>query len=357
MSILRAIRRTARRFAGRFFGWVFGSRLMLGPPSPRPAQISRVLVIRVDERVGNVLLTSPLFSALARAFPAARIDALIAASKRALVEPSVHVIAFERKSFFVRPWAFVRAMLALRRERYDVAIDASHWHEFSASSAMLLAWTRAPIRIAHDRGSASRYANALVPPPSGGSEIAAKLALLAPLGVEAREKMSTALGAGTEGSRKMARWRDEALAEKALVGLAPGARKIDHRADPALFSALGLEAARLGAVPVVLWGPGEEPLAEEVAKACGGVLAPPTDLDELAALIRMCRAVVTNDTGPMHLSVACGAPTIAMFTQADHERWGHADPPHLVIPLRELGRDAALDRAKAHLAKLLGRTE
>lgn len=355
--MIRAIRRHARRFGARLFGHIFGSRLLLGPPRSRPrsADLKRILVIRVDERVGNVLLTSPLFTALRAAFPDAKIDALIAASKRTLVESTVNVIPFERRHFFTRPWSFVRQMFALRRTAYDAVIDASHWHEFSASSAMLLAWTKSPLRIAHARGYAELYANELVTTPESSNEIDAKLRLLAPLGLDRpAKKMSTALGTAGEAKAKLDRWRKEqGLEDKILVGLAPGSRKLDHRAPPELFAALGRDAAAAGAIPVVLWGPGEEALAEEVARSAGARLAPPTNLDELAALMRACAAVVTNDTGPMHLSVACGAPTIALFAQADHRRWGHDYPPHLVIPFGELGENEARNRAKTHLERLL----
>jgi ADP-heptose:LPS heptosyltransferase len=352
--ILRLIRRYSRRAGSRIFGYVF--RTLAGPPRPIHSDPRRILVIRVDERVGNVLLTSPLLDAVVRAFPNAKVDALIAASKRHLIESTVNVIPFERRFFFKRPWTFVREMLALRRTRYDVAIDASHWHEFSASSAMLLAFTRAPLRIAHQRGDAALYANALIPPPEDPNEIRAKLALLEPLGISApKARMSTAVGRSGPAKDRMARFLEEqGLAGKTIVGLAPGARKHDHRVPRDAFAELGRAARKFGAIPLVLWGPGEETLAEEVARTGEAVLAPPTNLDELAALMRACSAIVTNDTGPMHLAVACGAPTISLFTQADHPRWGHSEPPNLVIPYGELGKDAALARAKTHLEALLG---
>jgi ADP-heptose:LPS heptosyltransferase len=359
--ILRTLRRHARRIGAKLFGHVLGSRLLLGEPRPKPHpnELARILVIRIDERVGNVLLTSPLFTSLRRAFPAAKIDALIAASKRTLVESTINVIPFERRHFFTRPLQFARQMLELRRTRYDAAIDASHWHEFSASSAMLLAWTKAPLRIAHARGYADLYANELIAAPASGNEIEAKLRLLAPLGLEPNAgEMSTALGTGGEAKSRIAGWlANHALDARKLVALAPGSRKLDHRVPPELFAALGRDAAALGAAPIVLWGPGEEALADEVAKSAGATVAPPTSLDELAALMRACAVVITNDTGPMHLSVACAAPTIALFTQPDHQRWGHAYPPHLVIPFGELGLDESRARAKAHLEKVLGRRE
>jgi ADP-heptose:LPS heptosyltransferase len=62
-------------------------------------------------------------------------------------------------------------------------------------------------------------------------------------------------------------------------------------------------------------------------------MAPPTNLDELAALMRAAGLTVTNNTGPMHLSVAVGAPTLGLFLRMDMERWGHAYPPHRMVDL------------------------
>jgi ADP-heptose:LPS heptosyltransferase len=36
--------------------------------------------------------------------------------------------------------------------------------------------------------------------------------------------------------------------------------------------------------------------------------------------------VVTNDTGPMHLAVACGAPVAAVFLDEAGLRWAHPGP-------------------------------
>jgi len=325
----------------------FVHRATLGSRSeaPKNGAPRRVLVLRVDERVGNVLLTTPLVTRLIESLPESEIHVLVAASKRGLLVPSIHAIPFEKKSFFKRPLAFWRSILALRAARYDVAIDASHWHDFSLTSALLLLLTGAPRRIAHDRGDAARFATDLVPPPSRPEpEIDTKLRLLGPLGVPTHVlPMSTALGTALPPA--LSGW----LAEHAgpRVGIAPGARKLDHRLAPSLFRAAIAAATGAGARSIILWGPGEESLARDVAAGTTASIAPPTNLDELAALMRACAVVVANDTGPMHLSVAVGTPTIALFSKDDHARWGHSAPPHTVVvarerPEEEIARDVAL---------------
>ncbi len=351
-ALIRAVRRAIRPS----IAWVLARLLARGRRNLRPERISRALIIRIDERVGNVLLTTPLIDALEEWFPDAEIDVLVAANKRLLLDGIAHIVPYEKRGFFRRPWAWLRLLLDLRRRRYDVVLDASHWHRFSLSSAVLSAWTGAPLRIAHQRGEAAMFATETVSPPEASeSEIRTKLRLMAPLGIDAAPRpMRTSLGLGAAAGR-MDRWLAGEGAAGPIVGLAPGGRKPDHRVDPAVFVALGRTAAEAGASVLVLWGPGEAPLAQEVAAACGARVAPPTDLDELAALMRRCAVTVTNDTGPMHLSVACGAPTIALFRSADPARWGHPDPPHAVISAQ--GRspeDVVADATAALISKLRG---
>lgn len=346
---MRALSRAGKRFSA----WLLGAVLRRLSRRKVPDRIRRVLVIRVDQRVGNVLLTSPLVVSLQEHLPDAEIQVLVAPSKASILEGVAPTIPFDKKLAWRRPWAMVCALWALRRARFDVAIDAAHWHTFSVTSAALLAWSGAPVRIGHDRGPEHRFANRLVAPPTGSEwEITSKLRLLEPLGIAPGPvKMRTGLGRGAAAERMRA-W----LAARGIdrpVGLAPGGRKADHRAPVELYAGLGRRARGLGHAAVVLWGPGEEALARAVADACGAVVAPPTSLDELAALMRACAVVVANDTGPMHLSVACEVPTIALFRGADPARWGHAPLGHPVLPVDGLEVEAALAEAEAALARVL----
>ncbi len=353
MSLERLRRALARRIErglvavlGLVLG-AFGRRAALGEP------IRRVLVLRVDPRVGNVLLTTPLLDLLAEACPDAEVSALVAASKQGLVPEPTRAIAFDKRAIVRAPLRFARELWAVRALRADVAIDASHVHELSTTSSLLLAWTGAPVRIAHARPGASWVATLCVPAPDG-DETVAKCSLAWPLlgpGARPVRPMRTELGREGAGA---------ALAEAAMprdrrwVGLMPGARKPDHRLDPAVFAGAARVARAAGYTPIVLWGPGEEALAAPVV-AAGAELAPPTDLDALAGCLRRCAAVVANDTGPMHLAVAVGAPTLGLFVAGDHARWGHADAPHVVLDLCGLDAEARVDQVAGALSAMLAR--
>lgn len=350
-----SLRRRLKATVALGLGWLAGLFVRRSPELPP----RRILVIRIDERLGNVLLTTPLIATLQRAYPAASVDVLVAGSKERLLHGIADTIPFRKKDLFRRPWRLARTLWALRRRRYDIAIDASHWHHFSASSALLSAWTGAPVRIAHDRGRAVAFASHAVPAPeSVESELATKQRLLGPLGIfEDPPPLETRIGEGGPPARRMEEWLSNAgLGEARLVGLAPGARKPDHRVDPRVFSRLGREAHELGCRAVVLWGPGEEHLRDAVLAGVGelAVAAPPTNLEELAAVMRRCSAVIANDTGQMHLAVACGVPTLALFRGAEPRRWGHAAPPHAVVPTDGLEEARVIELACATLRRLLG---
>lgn len=324
-------------------------------PRRRPeAEPRSILIIRVDERVGNVLLTTPLVEPLRRRFPRARLVMLVARSKLDIVRGVVEAIPFEKKDSYKAPLRFVRALWALRRARFDVAIDASHAHQFSVTSSLLLGWVGSPVRIAHDRGRAEITATALVPSlAEEASEITGKLALLAPLGVDtAGARMVTELG--THNARIEGWLAEQGLAGRPVVGLVPGGRKRGHRVDARVFVAAAQRARALGAQALVLWGPGEEALAAQVVEEGGAILAPDSDLEELAALMRACEAIVSNDTGPMHLAVAVGTPTIGVFAQPQGARWGHDYAPHRVVHASGKPVESVVAEVDAVLGAMIG---
>ncbi len=75
-------------------------------------------------------------------------------------------------------------------------------------------------------------------------------------------------------------------------------------------------------LPVVLIkGPDDEELVESVLLACPGVkIVSPSDIGKLAATIAGANLMLCNDSGPMHLAVAVGTYTIALFGPTDPKK-------------------------------------
>ena len=101
----------------------------------------------------------------------------------------------------------------------------------------------------------------------------------------------------------------------------PGASVAQAYKKPpaALLSAAVVRLARRAVTPLVVWGPGEEPDARQVVERAGeaSVLAPPTDLPTLAALLERARVFVGGDSGPLHLACAVGCPALALYGVTD----------------------------------------
>ena len=81
------------------------------------------------------------------------------------------------------------------------------------------------------------------------------------------------------------------------------------------------------------WGPGEESAVEHIVREAGGAVwpLPPTDLIELAAWLDQASVVVTTDSGPKHLAVAQGTPTVTVFGSTDPAGWQPPGPRHRAL--------------------------
>jgi heptosyltransferase-2 len=103
---------------------------------------------------------------------------------------------------------------------------------------------------------------------------------------------------------------------------------------------------RTGGHSWIFGGPGDQELAGQLAAGIRAarpeaanavsVLAGQTSLRELCAALRACDAVLTNDTGPMHLAAAVGTRIVALFGSTSPELTGPGLPgDERVLVLRE----------------------
>ena len=116
------------------------------------------------------------------------------------------------------------------------------------------------------------------------------------------------------------RWAAAVGTQRPVVGFFPGSNAPARRWPVDRFATLATAVEARGARVVVMGGPGEVALTARGAGAAPGALdvGGHTDLGDLAALLSLCDLVITNDTGPMHLAGAVGAPTVSL--------WGPSDP-------------------------------
>jgi heptosyltransferase II len=127
-----------------------------------------------------------------------------------------------------------------------------------------------------------------------------------------------------------------------LLAVCPGAEYGPAKRWPIeRFVAATLEIQkRTKCIWLILGGPAEVEFGGRIELALRGLyselrnLAGQTSLRELCALLKLSRAVLTNDTGPMHVAAALGTPVVVPFGSTSPELTGPGlpgDPRHRLL--------------------------
>lgn len=292
-------------------------------------EVRRVLLVRPNFRLGNTLMTNSIVPGLRERFPGARLEYLAGDTTLALLENmSIDAVHPMSRSYVGKPWEFVELFRRLRRERFDVAVEAG----MGSFSGGLYSWlTGARFRIGFE-GSGERFLNVLLPRPTCMHAYDDALEIGAALGMEVADRPVYEVG------------EDE---RAAAVGLLEGLGLLDAgvvRPFVAVFVGGHLhkrwpnerwirfvrEIDRAGVAFVVFLGPEEAALEHSFREQAGenGRVLPPGPLRLFAAVLARAAVLVTPDSGPMHLGVALGVPTIAFLQNEDsrfYEPRGEAD--------------------------------
>ena len=109
--------------------------------------------------------------------------------------------------------------------------------------------------------------------------------------------------------------------DRLIFGINPGAEYGPAKRWPIeRFIAAAREiGSRLKCTWLILGGVGDVELAGRIAlglqtqESAARNLAGQTSLRELCALLKLCRLLLTNDTGPMHVAAALNTPVVALF--------------------------------------------
>ncbi len=294
---------------------------------------ARVLFIRLSA-LGDVVNTLPAFAALRAARPDATVDWVVedrCADLVRLVEGIDRVIVFPRRA--LRGIGAVGAGLAhraaLRRERYDVAID----FQGNLKSGLHLASCRAAVKVglARAKEGAHRFADVRVDVPAGEHRATRALRLVqAAAGLPPLEVADDGSSAASAPPLRVppeatadAEARLPSVDDVPTVLLHPGTSGFGafKRWPAARFGELARRLhAEAGARVRVIHGPGEEALAGAAAEAAAGaaeVLPPRHGLAGLVALVARADLVVAADSGPLLVASLAGAGTVALFGPKD----------------------------------------
>ncbi|WP_420130606.1 glycosyltransferase family 9 protein [Longimicrobium sp.] len=284
--------------------------------------LDRVAVVMIST-VGNAVHTLPVVNSLKAHRPDSRITWIMQPGSAALVRghPAVdEVVVFDRTRGAA---GFAALRKALAGHRFDVALNLQAYFK----SGVATAFTGAPVRVGYDRARARDltwlFSTGRLPPRPRGHVQDEFLEFLEFLGVPVR------LEWGLEPTEEE-RARYAALLPDAAgptVAMVVGTTKEEKEWPAERYAALADRiGGELGGRTILVGGRSqrEESAAEYIR---GTASHPPLDLREwdlrrLAYLLSRADVLVSPDTGPLHVGVALGTPTVALMGHTNPRRYG-----------------------------------
>ncbi len=281
----------------------------------------RILVARLD-RIGDLVLSLPAIEAIRDRFPNARISVMTRSYTQGVVEghPLVDEVIpyfYEKKGRHSGILGNIRFIREIRKRRFDIAFILHPSHR----SYLVPFFAGIPYRIGFRSHAWFTLTKAVPDRRYEGARHEADYTLdvVRAFNIEPKSEKKTAVSFFKEHEEKVsavlraASWSgtDE------MIAIHPGASCPSKRWPLESFGSLARRVAEDLPYKVAIVGGAEDrKRGEDLRRIAGDSVADFTgrfDLKELAAFLSRCRALVSNDSGPVHIASSVGTPTIALF--------------------------------------------
>ncbi len=283
------------------------------PDSPR------ILVTRTD-RIGDLVLTTPVFKALRDQFPKAWIAALVFIEHREVVEGNPfldEVILYDKQGLEKSIWGQLGFARRIRKKKFDLVI---HCH--GTNRMHLVAWLAGiPARIGYDRRAPWALTHVKEYDKKFGEKQEAEYLfdLLAPLGITRPEVLASFFPVTDRAKRSFDHlmFHLKIPQGKPWVILSPSASDVTKMWPAGKFSELATRIHHdMDGVIMAIGSAKDRAVVESVREKSnvpimdlGGRLT----LGMLAALLEKSAILVSNDSGPVHIASAVGCPVVSIF--------------------------------------------
>ena len=290
--------------------------------------VANVLIVRLGA-LGDIVHTIPAAAALRAAFPDARIDWLVDGKHRAildLVTSIDDIVAIDTRT--IGGW--IDAVRRLRQRGYDIALDFQGLMKSAIFARASGAPRVAGFSIWHLREKGARPFYSETDDGQDAVHVVEKnLHLLRVLGIETT---TIAFPLAHRPSPALDAVRQAVGDRYALLN--PGAAWPNKRWAASRFGEVAAFLREVRNLPsIVLWGPGEQALAQDVVHHSNGAarVAPATAIGDLVELSRAGALIVSGDTGPLHIAAAVATPAIGIYGPTNPRRNGPWDPRDVMV--------------------------
>ena len=321
------------------------------------------ILVRVTNWLGDAVMTTPALLRLREKFPDAHI-ALLTAEKLADLWKN-HPAIDETISFVPKENVFAVAK-KLRTGKFDLALVlpnsprsaietwlagipqrigyAQPWRNFFLTQAVSPRADAVKMRkhsVAEIQRLISRTPNARPQPPKSAHQIHEYLHLAAALGANP-EPLPPRLFVAKEEIEAARKKFVLSELKQPIFGLNPGAEYGPAKRWPVerFIAAAKKIQERTNCVWLIFGGKNDAPVANHIASQLPTSnfqllnLVGKTTLRELMVLLKSCRVLLTNDSGPMHVAAALGTPVVAPFGSTSPALTGPGlpgDPRHRLL--------------------------
>lgn len=277
--------------------------------------------------IGDLLFTTPLLHVLRRNYPAAEIN-MLADEKNALVlkyNPNLSkLIGIDKKGYHNKLGNYIELIRQIRREKYDLAINL-HANERASAIA---AFSGAKEIIGFSARGLGFLFTKLSKERADIHQADAYLEVLRTIGV--KDFSNNGLEIWTD---KASQIKADSLWPKAfnsvkVIGLNTGGSWPTKRWTKEGFAKLADRLLESGYGAAFFGGPMDKADVEEILSLMVHktsrllkVFTGTTTLLEMAALVKKCAALVSGDSGPMHIAVAQKVPVISIFGPSNIVRY------------------------------------
>lgn len=305
---------------------------------PAWQQARNVLCVRLDS-LGDVLMCTPAMRAIKQSRPDRMLSLLTSRSGAAAapfipeLDAVLHYPAPWMKSASPHPPLVDAAMVStLAAQHFDAAVIFTSYSQSPLPAALMCYLAGIPLRLAHCRENPYQLLSDWIEDPEPAKlvrhEVRRQLDLVASIGWQAAcAKMSFAVP--DEDLVRVRRYFAEQgmHAKQPYILMHPGASAPSRRYPPALWAEVINGLRQRSALPVVLTGEDHEcALIDEIRENCQMPvysMAGQLNLGQLGAAIQLASVVVSNNTGPAHMSAAIGTPLVDLYalTNPQHTPW------------------------------------
>lgn len=315
-------------------------------PNPEPIvleRIQKILVVRINYRIGNILFITPLLNALEKQFPHAQIDMMVGAPfTSALVEgmPQINkVYAFPRE-LLKQP----HKVLALKKELKNNAYDLLVTPNLNSTSDTLFTFlVSAEYKVGFfAKDVFSPLTHAVATPSNVKHEALKPLTLMSAFSDTPVAQYSPYLDIRLSNREKERVSADISPHSIGIFRDARGDKKLDNSWWIALLEAIHTLAPSLQIVDIL--DPNNTTALQEELPTLSE-----KNLRTLAAKISNLDAFICGDTGPMHLASASKTPTIALFKTTSPEYYGTLGKKDLSLVLKDKSIEDVAKEILRHL--------